>query len=123
MYPKGVSELIQGWMKGFTAGAGGTSPLVLISVIAWLTGALGTARHLAVDLFRGPTGTAFVFVLLYLFYTFQIRGYLRRAGRFHGLTAILYPLPMCFFVFVFLGSLVFRVTGHRFVWKGRRLSR
>ena len=103
MYPNGVAELIQGWMKGFTAGAGGTSPLILISVIAWLTGALGTARHLAVDLFRGPAGTVFVFVLLYLFYAFQILGYLRRAGRFYTLTAILYPLPMCFFVLVFFG--------------------
>ena len=123
MYPNGVAELIQGWMKGFTAGAGGTSPLILIGIIAWLSGAIGTARHLAVDLFRGPTGTVFVFVLLYLLYAFQIHGYLRKAGRFHGLTAILYPLPMCFFVLVFLGSLVFRVTGRRFVWKGRRLSR
>jgi len=76
-----------------------------------------------VDLSRGPTGTVFVFVLLYLFYAFQILGYLRRTGRFHSFTAILYPIPMCFFVLVFLGSLVFRVTGRRFVWKGRRLSR
>jgi 4,4'-diaponeurosporenoate glycosyltransferase len=123
MYPKGVSELIQGWMKGFTAGAGGTSPLILIGVIAWLTGALGTARHLAVDLFNLSTGMVFVFLFLYLLYAFQIHGYLRRAGRFHGLTAFLYPLPMCFFVLVFIGSLVFRVTGRRFVWKGRKLSR
>jgi 4,4'-diaponeurosporenoate glycosyltransferase len=123
MYPNGLYDLIQGWIKGFTAGAGGTSAFILIGIVAWLTGALGTARHLAMDLFIGPTGTVSVFLLLYLLYAIQIRGYLGKAGRFHGLTAILYPIPVCFFIFVFLGSLVYRVTGHRFIWKGRRLSR
>jgi 4,4'-diaponeurosporenoate glycosyltransferase len=123
MYPNGLYDLIQGWIKGFTAGAGGTSTFILIGIVAWLTGALGTARHLAMDLFIGPTGTVSVFLLLYLLYAIQIRGYLGKAGRFHGLTAILYPIPVCFFIFVFLGSLVYRVTGHRFIWKGRRLSR
>jgi 4,4'-diaponeurosporenoate glycosyltransferase len=123
MYPNGLSDLIQGWMKGFTAGAGGTSPFIFIGIVAWLTGALGTARHLVMDLFNRPIGTVSVFILLYLFYALQIRGYLRKTGRFHGLTAALYPIPVFFFILVFLGSLVYRVTGHRFLWKGRRLSR
>jgi 4,4'-diaponeurosporenoate glycosyltransferase len=123
MYPNGLSDLIQGWMKGFTAGAGGTSPFIFIGIVAWLTGALGTARHLFMDLFNRPTGTVSMFILLYLFYALQIRGYLRKTGRFYGLTAALYPIPIFFFILVFLGSLVYRVTGHRFLWKGRRLSR
>lgn len=123
MYPNGLYDLIQGWVKGFTAGAAGTSPLILIGIVAWLTGALGTVRHLVMDFFNGPIGTLAVFVLLYMFYSLQIRGYLRKTGRFHGLTAIFYPIPILFFVLVFLGSLVYRVTGHRFTWKGRRISR
>jgi 4,4'-diaponeurosporenoate glycosyltransferase len=123
MYPNGLSELIQGWMKGFTAGARGTSPFIFMGIVAWLTGALGTARHLVMDLFNHSIGTFSVFILLYMLYSLQIRGYLRKAGRFHSLTAALYPIPILFFVLVFLGSLVSRVTGHQFIWKGRRISR
>ena len=123
MYPNGLYELIQGWAKGFIAGAGGTSPFIFIGIVAWLTGALGTARHLVMDLFNRPIGTFSVFILLYMFYALQIRGYLRKTGQFHGLTATLYPIPIFFFILVFLGSLVYRVTGHRFIWKGRRISR
>jgi 4,4'-diaponeurosporenoate glycosyltransferase len=123
MYPNGVYELIQGWMKGFTAGAEGTSPYIFIGIVAWLTGAIGTARHLVLDLFNGPIGTLSVFILLYMFYSLQIRGYLRKTGRFNGLTATLYPMPIFFFILVFLGSLVYRVTGRRFIWKGRKISR
>jgi len=123
MYPNGLYELIQGWVKGFTAGAGGTSPFIFIGIVAWLTGALGTARHLVMDLFNPPIGTVSVFILLYMLYSLQIRGYLRKTGRFHGLTATLYPIPIFFFILVFLGSLVYRVTGRRFIWKGRRISR
>jgi len=123
MYPNGLYDLIQGWVKGFTSGAGETSPLILIGIVAWVTGALGTVRHLVMDLFNGPIGTFAVFALLYMFYSLQIRGFLRKTGRFHGLTATFYPIPILFFVFVFLGSLVYRVTGHRFTWKGRRISR
>jgi 4,4'-diaponeurosporenoate glycosyltransferase len=123
MYPNGLYDLIQGWIKGFTAGAGGTSPFILIGIVAWLTGALGTARYLAMELFNGTIGTLSVFLLLYMLYALQIRGYLRKTGRFNALTATLYPIAILFFVFVFLGSLVYRVTGHRFTWKGRRISR
>ena len=46
MYPGGMGQLIAGWSKGFAMGAVKTSIPVLIMIIAWITGAIGTTRHL-----------------------------------------------------------------------------
>jgi len=46
MYPDGINQLITGWSKGFAMGAAKTSIPVLIMIIAWITGAIGTTRHL-----------------------------------------------------------------------------
>ncbi|HEY9173835.1 MAG TPA: glycosyltransferase, partial [Verrucomicrobiae bacterium] len=38
MYPGGLRELIEGWTKGFAAGAGQTPRGVLVLVVAWMIG-------------------------------------------------------------------------------------
>ena len=44
MYPSGIRELINGWSKGIAKGATKTSIPLLILVVLWIAGSIGTAR-------------------------------------------------------------------------------
>ena len=46
MYPNGIKELIKGWSKGFALGAAKTSLPLLILIVAWIAGSIGTTRSL-----------------------------------------------------------------------------
>lgn len=114
MYPEGVGQIVEGWTKNFAGGAAGTRPLTLLLVLAWMSGLIGTAAVLPV---RGWTHAA-----LYLAFAGQLAVLLRRVGRFSPLTAILYPLPLVFFLLVFLRSLVLTFARRQVRWRGRTIS-
>jgi 4,4'-diaponeurosporenoate glycosyltransferase len=47
---------------------------------------------------------------------------LRRVGRFSPWTAVLFPLPLLFFLAIFLRSLIATFVTRSVRWKGRRLA-
>jgi 4,4'-diaponeurosporenoate glycosyltransferase len=106
MYPHGPRQLIEGWTKNFAGGAAGTRPLTLVLVILWLSGAIAA-------IVTSP--------LLYVAYALQLGIQLRRVGRFSPFTAVLYPIPLAFFVAVFLGSLVRTFVRRQVTWRGRTI--
>jgi len=122
MYPTGLGDLIRGWSKALARGATGASLGVLIAIVFWFIGALGTARHFFGTLPAGLSGTLFLPALFYGFYTLQIYGMVRRAGRFGMGTALFYPVGMVFFVGVFFYSVFRRFFGRTTLWKGRPVS-
>ena len=115
MYPGGWRELMDGWIKGFAAGAGKTPPLLLLLVIAWMSG-LSLAAGNLLQAPNAPVGLA-----IYAAYAAQVGWLLRRVGTFHWGTALLFPAPLLFYFFVFTRSVWRAVARQPVHWKGRKI--
>jgi 4,4'-diaponeurosporenoate glycosyltransferase len=113
MYPGGVRELIEGWTKGFAAGAGQTPRSVLLLVIAWMAGLMFAPLGWAM------TGNWVCWGATYLLCALQVGWLARRIGAFRWWTALLYPVPLVFFFVVFARSAT--RGGKQVTWKGRTL--
>jgi len=122
MYPNGIRELINGWSKGFAMGAAKTPLPLLIMIIAWIAGSLGTTRGLIEVIVATNNVQIAIWGSLYILYIAQIYWILVRIGNFKFYTALFYPVPMAFFVVVFTYSFV-RIFLFRSVkWKGREIN-
>jgi 4,4'-diaponeurosporenoate glycosyltransferase len=113
MYPGGIREVANGWTKNFARGAMTTAPFLLALIATWIAGS-GLALRLAID---GPA----VGPIFYAAYVAQLWWILRKIGNFSVATAILYPIPLLFFVLVFLRSLYVTLIRRRVTWKGRSI--
>ena len=122
MYPHGIRDLIGGWSKGFATGAIQTSIPALIIVVAWIVGCVGVARHLIQTIFAGNTTLIILGAALYLCYVLQIYWMLFRIGRFRFHTALLFPIPLLFFIVVFARSMILIFFKKSVQWKGRSID-
>ena len=121
MYPDGVRQLVTGWSKVFAMGAVKTPIPLLIMIFAWITGAIGTTRYFAQAIIIADTNQIIIWGILYICYVFQIYWMLARIGNFKFYTALLYPIPLLFFVILFIYSLVLVFIRKRVQWKGRTI--
>lgn len=118
MYPHGLGDLINGWSKAFASGAAETPRWILLLTVAWITGALGTLFYgLWAVLDPHPLDLALAGGL-YLLFAVQLAVVLRRLGSFSLLAALLYPVPLFFYLVVFTRSSVF-LRRKKVSWKGR----
>jgi 4,4'-diaponeurosporenoate glycosyltransferase len=113
MYPDGWRQLVEGWTKGFAAGAGQTPLPVLLLIIAWLGG-----------LFFAPVGivtqgSPMMWLAVYGLCAAQVAWLLHRVGTFHLSAAIFYPVPVLFFFAIFTRSVL--RSGKTVSWKGRTI--
>ena len=122
MYPGGMGQLITGWSKGFAMGAVKTSIPVLFMIIAWITGALGTTRHLLQTVTITDISLVTLWGLLYIAYAIQIYWMLYRIGNFKPYVALLFPIPLLFFLVVFVYSFIIIFVRKRISWKGRKIE-
>jgi len=122
MYPAGINQLITGWSKGFAMGAARTSIPVLIMIIAWITGAIATTRHLIQGAITMDTVLILFWGLLYIAFAAQIYWMLYRIGDFKPYTALLFPVPLSFFVGVFVYSFFIVFIRRSVSWKGRTIK-
>ena len=113
MYPNGLRELVEGWTKGFAAGAGQTPRGVLLLLVGWMFGLM------LVPLVWVVAGNSWAWAGLYLLCAAQAGWLARRIGSFSWWAALMYPVPLVFFFIVF-GRSVLR-GGKQVVWKGRRI--
>jgi len=113
MYPNGLRDLIEGWTKGFAAGAGQTPRSVLLLVIAWMIGLMLAPVDWMV------TGDWLRWVAVYLLCAAQVGWFARQIGAFRWFTALLYPVPLIFFFAVFARSAM--RSGKQVTWKGRSI--
>lgn len=110
MYPDGLASLVEGWTKGFAAGAAATSRGTLLLVSVWIGGlVLGIAAP-----WVAPWGWA-----VYLAFAFQCLLMLRRVGNFSPFAGLFYPVLLAFYLIVFLRAL--GPAGRKAKWKGRSL--
>lgn len=110
MYPEGLRELMEGWTKGFAAGATSTPKETIILISVWISALIGAA----IVPFLNPWG-----ILLYLLFVVQLGWMLRKVGSFSWLTALIYPVPLSFYLIVFVRSL--GRAGKNATWKGRKI--
>lgn len=113
MYPGGVGELVEGWIKGFASGAGQTPRGLLCLIVAWMSGLMVAP----IGLLSGVTPVAWG--LVYLLCAVQVAWFGRKVGAFRWYGALLYPLPLVFF-FVVCALSAMR-SGKRVTWKGREI--
>lgn len=120
MYPDGLSHLLEGWTKNFAGGAAGTRKLTLLLIVAWVSLGIEAALDLGAavvgDGALGPVTAVYTAVAV------QLAWMLRRLGSFHPLTAVLFPVSLTFFLFVFARSIVDVYVRRRVTWKGRQLA-
>ena len=115
MYPYGLGQLVEGWTKNFARGATVTRPVTLLLIIVWLAGCINAAIQIGWH-------PSLVALIVYAAFAGQQWWLLRKVGRFSPLTALLYPIPLLFFVVVFARSLFATFVRRSVRWKGRRVA-
>jgi 4,4'-diaponeurosporenoate glycosyltransferase len=114
MYPHGLRQLVEGWVKNLAAAALAISPVTAIAVTAWTTVLVQAA--LAPLLAPWPWGPA-----LYVAAAVQVWWMLRRLGTFHPLAAVAFPVLVAAFLVVIALSAHRTLLRHRVRWRGRDL--
>jgi len=122
MYPNGISELIDGWSKGFATGAVKTYIPMLIAIIAWVGGGISAAIYTVEAIISMNTTLILVCTVAYLGYGIQIYWMLFRLGTFKFYTALFYPIFLLFFLSIFLYSIFVVFIRKSVRWKGTTIS-
>ncbi|MGZ8219874.1 glycosyltransferase family 2 protein [Methylomagnum sp.] len=119
MYPGGWPDLVEGFGKGFALGAHALPGVWLMLVVGWLCAGFEPLRHLLQSALTGNVTGLFAATLAYLLFAGQLLWMLVRIGNFRPTTALVYPVPLIFFLGVFLKSLLGTFLLRRVTWKGR----
>lgn len=122
MYPDGWPALVEGFGKGFALGADATPKAGLLLIVAWICAGFEVLRHGLAALMAGDAMGSLLWSGAYLLFAGQLYWMLARIGSFSRLVAVLYPIPLVFFLGVFLKSLVDTFGLKRVSWKGRSLG-
>jgi len=119
MYPGGLRSLIEGFGKGFGTGANAMSVVSLFMIVGWVFGGVGVTRQLVQSAILGDLSGLFGWFVLDVLYIFQIHWMLFRIGNFGFSTALLFQVPLIFFVIVFAYSILRIFLVRKVRWKGR----
>lgn len=119
MYPNGIGELLEGWIKGFFSGASGSKPLFLGLSIFWISSLL--LYPLSFITIDSPLSMAILLsaVILSLLHFTNIR---REVGSFSPLNIILLPLQALFFITIFTISTIKIKVFKKVTWRGREVK-
>ena len=120
MYPGGLRDMVVGFDKNFATAAGEVCWPRMLAVLLWLSGLFWAAWCLPAALLGWPlVGDPSVFAnaVIYAAYAIQLLVITRRVGRF-GWINLLFPIPVLFFLAVFLLAILNLKRG-RVSWKGR----
>ncbi|MFN4865362.1 MAG: glycosyltransferase [Cyanobium sp.] len=123
MYPGGLGDLVTGFDKNFATAAGEVRWPWMLAVLLWLSGLFWAAWCLPAALLGWPLMGSLdplPHALVYGAYALQLLLLTRRVGRFSWINLV-FPLPVLFFLAVFLLAIVNLERG-RVRWKGRSVS-
>ena len=118
MYPSGIGELVDGWSKGFATGAIKTYIPILLATILWIGGSITATKYFIDSLVNPSLPSTLFWGGAYLGYVIQIFWMLFRVGNFKFFTALFYPVPLLFFMYVFLRSFFLIFIKRSVKWKG-----
>lgn len=121
MYPDGLRSLVEGFSKGFGTGASAMSVVSLLMMVGWVFGGVSVTRHLVQSAMLGDPGLL-GWAVLDVLYILQIHWMLFRIGNFGFSTALLFQIPLIFFVIVFAYSILRIFLLGKVRWKGREVK-
>ncbi len=121
MYPDGVRSLAQGWTKNIAAGAGRAPLSRVLPSVVWvaLLATVAAASIVGVVKWIAGAGAPVAALVAYAIVVVHVAYLLRRIGSFRVWTAVLFPVPLSFFVAIFCRSLVAVASGSSVTWRGR----
>ena len=119
MYPDGLRSLIDGFSKGFGTGANAISMISLLMIVCWVFGGVGVTRQIVQSAILGNMMDLLGWIVLDVLYILQIHWMLSRIGNFGFSTAVLFQIPLIFFVIVFTYSILRIFLVRKVRWKGR----
>lgn len=122
MYSEGFGQLLEGWTKNFSTGAGITSKIMLLLSIVWITGITVLPVEIFIAFSRGWSETAIILSAVYFLFVFSLSRSGKKLGSFPFLTSLLYPIPLLAFHLIFIYSLVSTKVFRSTTWKGRRMQ-
>jgi 4,4'-diaponeurosporenoate glycosyltransferase len=122
MYPDGFQSLVEGFGKGFGTGANAMSVVNLLVIVCWVIGGVGVTRQLFQSVILGNPVELLGWLALDVLYIVQIHWMLFRIGNFGFSTALLFQIPLVFFVIVFAYSIVRIFLVRNVRWKGRDVN-
>jgi hypothetical protein len=120
MYPGGLGDMVIGFGKNFATAAGEVRWAWMLGVLLWISGLFWAAWCLPASLLGWPMmGERALLpnLLLYAAFALQMVVITRRVGRF-GWINLLFPIPVLFFLGVFLLAILNLERG-QVSWKGR----
>lgn len=123
MYPGGLRDMVIGFDKNFATAAGEVHWPWMLAVVLWLSGLFWAAWCLPASLLGWPMlGDASPLTngVIYAAFALQLAWITRRIGSFRW-SSLIFPVPVLFFLGVFLLAIVNLERG-RVQWKGRRVS-
>ena len=107
MYPDGPRQLVEGWSKNMAGGPGKIRVLALVMVVLWI------GLCLQAPWLGWP---------IYVAVVAQLAWIARRIGRFGVVALVLYPIPLCAFLVIFVRSIYLTYVRRRVSWRGRDLN-
>jgi len=122
MYPGGLKELIKGWSKSFTMGAGSTSIPILLMIIAWIFGAIFPVNLLVRGLIMSDKTYLLYSLIFYIAFMIQVYWMSYRIGNFHIIASIFYPFTLIFFIIIFFYSMFLTIFKKKVSWKDRDIK-
>ncbi|MCU1401622.1 MAG: hypothetical protein JWN62_4731 [Acidimicrobiales bacterium] len=124
MYPDGVRQLAEGWTKNIATGAARGPLSAVVPAVIWVMAVAATAVTLLVGLAGWWSGGSapLLAASAWLVTTIQIRTKLRHVGTFGWGTALLFTIPLLFFVGVFIRSSALAILHRPVRWRGRRIA-
>ncbi|MEN8906341.1 MAG: glycosyltransferase family 2 protein [Clostridiales bacterium] len=122
MYSEGIGELINGWSKNFASGAKYTSKLNTLLLSIWFTGGICSIILLFIAIFSQSILLIVSSIIFYLIYAlvFILKG--RSIGDFNIFFLFMFPIPLIFFIIIFLRSILLVKFKHNVDWKGRKID-
>ena len=118
MYPSGFRSLLQGFSKNLATGVVKTPFWLILLVTLFFASLASVPLHLILALLRGEA-IASLYAALYPLWVGALLLIGRRIGRFWPAAVLLYPLPLAFYLVVFLYSGLLRLFRCKVKWKGR----
>ncbi len=125
MYPQGLRQLVQGFMKNLALGAFRTSLIPGTLSFLWVVGFVGSIVSLISRLGSSRMLLSFLTiaagaaVVLFMVETFVLG---RQIGKYSPIWYLLSPLALLFFMFLFASSIVKVYLARSIAWKDRSIS-
>lgn len=119
MYEEGIGQLVEGWTKNLATASQSTHRAVMALIQGWIFGVIMVVVAVVLSI---SSPLLIVSSLLYVAYGVHMYVLVRRAGNFHLMIMLAYPLYVLFFTCIFMYSLYRTHVLHSVMWRGRKIK-